>query len=110
MTTYVAFDRSQAFLLPPGLKDWLPADDADPQALPAGLERPGGSLRRRGRNNRSIALKRCLYLAYIAGRRQHQHEEDAGLLRREILAGDDAGFAQPAARGDAAARGGESRD
>jgi transposase len=27
MTTYVAFDRDQAFLLPPDLKDWLPADD-----------------------------------------------------------------------------------
>lgn len=27
MTTYVPFDRDQAFLLPPDLKDWLPADD-----------------------------------------------------------------------------------
>lgn len=27
MTTYVPFDRSQAFLLPPDLKDWLPEDD-----------------------------------------------------------------------------------
>ena len=27
MTTYVAFDRDQAFLLPPDLKDWLPEDD-----------------------------------------------------------------------------------
>jgi transposase len=27
MTTYVAFDRSQPFLLPPDLKDWLPEDD-----------------------------------------------------------------------------------
>ena len=27
MTTYVPFDRSQPFLLPPDLKDWLPADD-----------------------------------------------------------------------------------
>jgi hypothetical protein len=25
--TYVAFDRDQAFLLPPDLKDWLPEDD-----------------------------------------------------------------------------------
>src|SRR5690349_5993359 len=27
MTTYVPFDRSQPFLLPPDLKDWLAADD-----------------------------------------------------------------------------------
>jgi transposase len=27
MTTYVAFDRGQPFLLPPDLKDWLPPDD-----------------------------------------------------------------------------------
>jgi transposase len=27
MTTYVPFDRDQAFLLPPDLKDWLPEDD-----------------------------------------------------------------------------------
>jgi len=27
MTTYVPFDRSQPFLLPPDLKDWIPADD-----------------------------------------------------------------------------------
>jgi transposase len=27
MTTYVPFDRDQAFLLPPDLKDWLPQDD-----------------------------------------------------------------------------------
>jgi transposase len=27
MTTYAPFDRDQAFLLPPDLKDWLPADD-----------------------------------------------------------------------------------
>jgi transposase len=27
MTTYVPFDRDQAFLLPPDLKDWLPGDD-----------------------------------------------------------------------------------
>ena len=27
MTTYVPFDRAQPFLLPPDLKDWLPADD-----------------------------------------------------------------------------------
>jgi len=27
MTTYVPFDRSQPFLLPPDLKDWLPEDD-----------------------------------------------------------------------------------
>lgn len=27
MTTYVPFDRNQAFLLPPDLKDWLPEDD-----------------------------------------------------------------------------------
>jgi transposase len=27
MTTYVPFDRDQPFLLPPDLKDWLPADD-----------------------------------------------------------------------------------
>lgn len=27
MTSYVPFDRDQAFLLPPDLKDWLPADD-----------------------------------------------------------------------------------
>jgi transposase len=27
MTTYVPFDRDQAFLLPPDLKDWLPDDD-----------------------------------------------------------------------------------
>ena len=27
MTTYVPFDRDQPFLLPPDVKDWLPADD-----------------------------------------------------------------------------------
>jgi transposase len=27
MTTYVGFDRTQPFLLPPDLKDWLPEDD-----------------------------------------------------------------------------------
>jgi hypothetical protein len=27
MTSYVPFDRSQPFLLPPDLKDWLPEDD-----------------------------------------------------------------------------------
>lgn len=27
MATFVPFDRSQAFLLPPDLKDWLPGDD-----------------------------------------------------------------------------------
>lgn len=27
MTTYMPFDREQAFLLPPDVKDWLPADD-----------------------------------------------------------------------------------
>lgn len=27
MTTYVPFDRDQPFLLPPDMKDWLPADD-----------------------------------------------------------------------------------
>ena len=27
MTTYVPFDRDQPFLLPPDLKEWLPADD-----------------------------------------------------------------------------------
>jgi transposase len=27
MTTYIPFDRDQAFLLPPDLKDWLPEDD-----------------------------------------------------------------------------------
>jgi transposase len=27
MTTYMPFDREQAFLLPPDLKDWLPEDD-----------------------------------------------------------------------------------
>ena len=27
MTTYAPFDRDQAFLLPPDLKDWLPEDD-----------------------------------------------------------------------------------
>jgi hypothetical protein len=27
MTTYMAFDRDQPFLLPPDLKDWLPEDD-----------------------------------------------------------------------------------
>jgi transposase len=27
MTTYVPFDRDQPFLLPPDLKDWIPADD-----------------------------------------------------------------------------------
>ena len=27
MTNFVPFDRSQAFLLPPYLKDWLPGDD-----------------------------------------------------------------------------------
>jgi transposase len=27
MSTYVPFDRDQPFLLPPDLKDWLPADD-----------------------------------------------------------------------------------
>lgn len=27
MTTYAPFDRDQPFLLPPDLKDWLPADD-----------------------------------------------------------------------------------
>jgi transposase len=27
MTTYMPFDRDQAFLLPPDLKDWLPEDD-----------------------------------------------------------------------------------
>ena len=27
MTTYMPFDRDQAFLLPPDLKDWLPGDD-----------------------------------------------------------------------------------
>src|SRR5437868_13214999 len=27
MTTYVPFARSQPFLLPPDLKDWLPEDD-----------------------------------------------------------------------------------
>ena len=27
MTTYAPFDRDQAFLLPPELKDWLPEDD-----------------------------------------------------------------------------------
>src|SRR4028118_1558485 len=27
MANFVPFDRSQAFLLPPDLKDWLPGDD-----------------------------------------------------------------------------------
>jgi transposase len=27
MATFIPFDRAQAFLLPPDLKDWLPADD-----------------------------------------------------------------------------------
>ncbi len=27
MATFIPFDRTQAFLLPPDLKDWLPADD-----------------------------------------------------------------------------------
>jgi hypothetical protein len=27
MMTYAPFDRDQAFLLPPDLKDWLPWDD-----------------------------------------------------------------------------------
>ena len=35
--------------------------------------------------------------------RQQQHQQDAGFLRREILAGDDAGLAQPPARRDPAA-------
>lgn len=27
MTTYMPFDREQPFLLPPDVKDWLPAND-----------------------------------------------------------------------------------
>ncbi len=27
MTTFVSCERDQAFLLPPGMKDWLPGDD-----------------------------------------------------------------------------------
>ena len=27
MATFVPYDRSQAFLLPPDLKEWLPGDD-----------------------------------------------------------------------------------
>lgn len=27
MATFIPFDRTQAFLLPPDLKDWLPSDD-----------------------------------------------------------------------------------
>ncbi len=27
MATFVPFNRDQSFLLPPDLKDWLPADD-----------------------------------------------------------------------------------
>ncbi len=27
MATFVSFERDQAFLLPPDLKDWLPDDD-----------------------------------------------------------------------------------
>lgn len=27
MTQFISFSRDQAFLLPPDVKDWLPADD-----------------------------------------------------------------------------------
>jgi len=49
-------------------------------------------------------LKRALDLDHVVGRQQSEHQQYAGLLRCEILAGDDAALAQPSARGDAAGR------
>src|SRR5579862_8050911 len=57
---------------------------------------------RRRYSRRSIALERRLDRCDIGGRQQHQGQKDAGLLRRQVLAGNDAGLAQPTARRDAA--------
>src|SRR4051794_23144244 len=50
---------------------------------------------------RSVALKRLLYFGDVARGGQHQRQQDARLLRGQILAGDDAGLAQAAAGCDA---------
>jgi transposase len=45
MTTYVPFDRSQAFLLPPDLKDWIPEDDVAHFIVAAAERVPLGEFR-----------------------------------------------------------------
>src|ERR1700746_2347676 len=51
-----------------------------------------------------IGLERALDLNNVAGRQQSEHQQYAGLLRREILAGDDAALTQPSARRDTTRR------
>jgi hypothetical protein len=41
MTTFIPFNRDQAFLLPPDAKDWLPADDVAHFVVAAVVNRPG---------------------------------------------------------------------
>src|SRR5580693_8816912 len=51
-----------------------------------------------------IGLERALNLTHVAGRQQGEHQQYAGLLRGEVLAGDDAALAQPSTGGDTAGR------
>src|SRR5271155_5654692 len=51
-----------------------------------------------------IGLERALNLDHVVGRRQNEHQQYAGLLRGEIFAANDAAFAEPPSRGDAARR------
>src|SRR6516165_11501063 len=67
----------------------------------ARCERPGTA----GRQAASISRERLLDRSDLGGRRQRQHQQDASLLRAQILAGDDPALAQAAARRNAAAGG-----
>ena len=56
-----------------------------------------------GRHGDLIRLEVLLDLCDVARLRKRKHQQNACLLRAEILAGDDSAFAQAAARGNAAA-------
>src|SRR6202022_1437696 len=58
-----------------------------------------------GRRETSISRECLLDRRDVSCRRQRQHQQDAGLLRAQILAGDDPALAEAAARGDTAAEG-----
>src|SRR5712675_254279 len=75
-------------------------DVSDPMGLRSS-ESPNRAISSESGTLRSISPVRLLDRGDVARCQQRQHQEDAGFLRAEILAGDDAAFAQAETRPDA---------
>jgi len=65
MANFVPFDRDQAFLLPPDLRDWLPGDDLA-HVIIAAVERvPMGAFKVNDRNSGSAQYHPRMMLALL---------------------------------------------